>query len=172
MTVTTEELTAAQAAAADDDALEMGRIAGKYLTFYLAGEEYGIEILKVQEIIGMMPITPVPRMPSYMRGVINLRGKIIPVIELRTKFDMDQTEQTVETCMIVVSGRDGEVGVVVDKVSEVLDVAAADIEQAPDLGGQVQSDFILGIGKCEGNVKFLLDIETVIGNAGAVDEVD
>jgi purine-binding chemotaxis protein CheW len=135
---------------------------GKFLTFFLAGEEYGIEILKVHEIIGMMSITAVPRTPEFIRGVINLRGKIIPIIDLRLKLDMEATEQTDETCTIVVQAGELEIGVVVDKVSEVLDIASGDIDDAPAFGGDVRSDYILGIGKSEGRVKLLLDIDRVL----------
>lgn len=135
---------------------------GKFLTFFLAGEEYGLEILKVHEIIGMMPITSVPRTPSFIRGVINLRGKVIPVVDLRLKLAMDSTDQTDETCVIVVQAGGLEIGVIVDKVSEVLDIADTDIEDAPSFGTDVNSDYILGIGKSEGRVKLLLDIDKVL----------
>lgn len=134
----------------------------KFLTFFLAGEEYGIEILKVQEIIGIMPITRVPRTPEFVRGVINLRGKIIAVVDLRTKFNMPQQAQTAETCIIVVQTTGIEMGIVVDKVSEVLDIAAQDIEDTPSLGTDVPTDFILGIGKTQDKVRLLLDIDQVL----------
>lgn len=135
---------------------------GKFLTFFLAGEEYGLEILKVHEIIGMMPITSVPRTPGFIKGVINLRGKVIPIIDLRLKLAMDSTDQTDETCIIVVQAGGLEIGVIVDKVSEVLDIADSDIEDAPSFGTDVNSDYILGIGKSEGRVKLLLDIDRVL----------
>jgi len=135
---------------------------GKFLTFFLAGEEYGLEILKVQEIIGMMPITSVPRTPSFIKGVINLRGKIIPIVDLRLKLEMESKEQTEETCTIVVQANGVEVGLIVDKVSEVLDISEEDIEDAPSFGSSIQSDYILGIGKSEGRVKLLLDIDKVL----------
>lgn len=135
---------------------------GKFLTFFLAGEEYGLEILKVHEIIGMMPITSVPRTPNFIRGVINLRGKVIPIVDLRLKLAMDPTDQTDETCIIVVQAGDLQIGTIVDKVSEVLDIASADIDDAPSFGGSVRSDYILGIGKSEGRVKLLLDIDKVL----------
>jgi purine-binding chemotaxis protein CheW len=137
-------------------------VGGKFLTFHLAGEEYGLEILKVHEIIGMMPITSVPRTPSYVRGVINLRGKVIPIVDLRLKFGMDSKEQTAETCIIVVQANAIETGIVVDSVSEVLDIVSEDIEDAPSFGATVNSDYILGIGKSEGRVKLLLDIDNVL----------
>ncbi|RKY26817.1 MAG: chemotaxis protein CheW [Planctomycetota bacterium] len=136
--------------------------AGKYLTFVLAEEEYGLEILKVREIIGVMDITPVPRTPEFIKGVINLRGKVIPVIDLRLKFGMQEAERTDETCIIVVDVEGVEMGIVVDKVSEVLDIAGGDIEDAPSFGVTVNTDYILGIGKAQGKVKMLLDIGRVL----------
>ncbi len=135
---------------------------GKFLTFFLGSEEYGLEILKVQEIIGMMPVTPVPRTPEYIKGVINLRGKIIPVVDLRMKLGMDSTEITDETCTIVVQVDKLQIGIIVDKVSEVLDIAGEDIDEAPSFGDNAISDYILGIGKSEGKVKLLLDIDKVL----------
>lgn len=134
----------------------------KYLTFALGSEEYGLEILKVREIIGLMEITRVPRMPDFVRGVINLRGKIIPVIDLRLKFGMNEQEDTKETCIIVVDLEDLLIGVVVDKVSEVLDIIADKIEEAPDFGINVDTEFILGVGKCDDNVVMILDIAKVL----------
>ncbi|MBI5878011.1 MAG: chemotaxis protein CheW [Chloroflexi bacterium] len=135
---------------------------GKFLTFFLGGEEYGLEILKVHEIIGAMTITPVPRTPEYIRGVINLRGKIIPIVDVRLKFGMPAVAQTDETCIIVVQAQQTQMGIVVDKVSEVLDIAAGNIEDAPTFGSGVNTDFILGIGKSQGRVKLLLDIDKVL----------
>jgi purine-binding chemotaxis protein CheW len=134
----------------------------KFLTFFLASEEYGLEILKVQEIIGLMPITRVPRTPPFVRGVINLRGKVISVVDLRLKFGMPEKEATSETCIIVVQSAGMEMGVMVDKVSEVLAIAAGEIEDAPSFGTAVNTDYILGIGKSQGKVKLLLDIERVL----------
>ncbi len=136
--------------------------AGKYLTFVLGEEEYGIEILKVREIIGMVDITSIPQTPDYVKGVINLRGKVIPVIDLRLKFAMAAAEQTEETCIIVVDLSGVEVGTVVDKVSEVLNVAAQDIENAPSFGAAVDTDFILGMGKTNDRVTILLNIDKVL----------
>lgn len=137
-------------------------VGGKFLTFFLAGEEYGLEILKVHEIIGMMSITSVPRTPRYVKGVINLRGKVIPVVDLRLKFGMDSKEQTAETCIIVVQANSVETGIIVDNVSEVLDIVSENIEDAPSFGAMVNSDYIRGIGKSEGRVKLLLDIDSVL----------
>lgn len=140
--------------------------AGKYLTFVLAGEEYGLEILRVREIIGYMDITAVPQTPDYVKGVINLRGQVIPVVDLRAKFGMETTEQTEKTCIIVVEISQGaqsiSTGIVVDRVSEVLDIAGGDIEDPPDFGSRVDTDFILGMGKIEDSVKILLDIDKVL----------
>ena len=144
-------------------------LSGKFLTFFLAGEEYGIEILKVQEIIGMMRITAVPRTPSFIRGVINLRGKVIPIVDLRLKFGMAAAAQTEETCIIVVRAQGIEMGLVVDKVSEVSDIAADDIDDVPSFGADVDTDYLLGIAKAEGRVKLLLDIEMVLSTSKVVD---
>lgn len=135
---------------------------GKCLTFVLAKEEYGIEILKVQEIIGMMSVTPIPRTPPCVRGVINLRGKVIPIVDLRLKFGMLALAQTEETCIIVVRVQGREMGLVVDKVSEVLDIAPEDIDDVPSFGAEVHTEYILGIGKAAGKVTLLLAIDRVL----------
>ncbi len=139
---------------------------GKYLTFSLAGEEYGIGILKIKEIIGMMPITTVPQTPEFVKGVINLRGKVIPVIDLRLRFGMDAMDYTERTCIIVVEidGSAGtvQIGIVVDAVSEVLNVNAEDVEETPTFGAKLNTDYILGMAKMEGGVKILLDIDRVL----------
>ena len=141
---------------------DMSALAGKYLTFKLAGEEYGIEILKIREIIGLMDITDVPRMPGYVRGVINLRGKVIPVVDLRTRFGMMSTEDTDETCIIVVDatqdGESSQTGILVDTVSEVLDVAGGQIEKTSAFGAAMDTKFIMGMAKIDGDIKILLDI--------------
>ena len=137
-------------------------LGGKFLTFYLGEEEYALEILKVHEIIGMMPITFVPRTPAFVRGVINLRGKVITVVDLRAKFGMAAVEQTDQTCIIVVQTGGMEMGIIVDKVSEVLNIPGQDIEEAPSFGAGVDTDFILGIGKTSGRVRLLLDIDRVL----------
>ncbi len=140
--------------------------AGKYLTFVLADEEYGLEILRVRELIGYMDITAVPQTPDYVRGVINLRGQVIPVIDLRAKFGMESIEPTEETCIIVVEisqgGKSVSTGIVVDRVSEVLDIAGGDIEDPPTFGSDVDTEFILGMGKIGDSVKILLDIDKVL----------
>ena len=143
---------------------------GKHLTFKLASEEYGVEILKVREIIGVMDITSVPRMPVYMKGVINLRGKVVPIVDLRLKFGLDEIEYTDQTCIIVVDvGR--EIGIIVDTVSEVLDIAGEDIEPPPSMGSSVDTAFICGMGKVGDAVKILLDIEKVL-TADELDDVN
>ncbi len=142
--------------------------AGKYLTFKLAEEEYGVEILKVREINGVMDITTVPQMPVYMKGVINLRGKVIPVIDLRLKFGFEEIEHTEQTCIIVVDvGK--EIGIIVDTVSEVLDIKGESVEQPPAMGGSVDTSFILGMGKVGDAVKILLDIDKVLTTDELVD---
>lgn len=139
---------------------------GKYLTFSLEREEYGIGILKVKEIIGMMKITPVPQTPEYVKGVINLRGKVIPVIDLRLRFGMEAMEYNDRTCIIVVeintaSGR-LHTGIVVDSVSEVLNIKTSEIEDTPTFGARLNTDYILGMAKMGGGVKILLDIDRVL----------
>ena len=146
------------------------RRAGKYLTFVLAGEEYGLEILRVREIIGLMDITSVPRTPPFVKGVINLRGKVIPVIDLRLKFNLEEGTRTEETCIIVVDVGAVEMGIVVDKVSEVLDIAAEEIEDTPSFGVNVTTDFILGMGKTSDKVTILLDIVKVLGSDASLIE--
>lgn len=135
---------------------------GKYLTFALGEEDYGLEILAVREIIGLMEITPVPKTPSYVQGVINLRGKVISVIDLRSKFGMPTIEYTSETCIIVVQMQNIHIGVIIDRVKEVLDITRDQIEPSPNFGCTIDSDFIMGIGKIEDNVKILLDISKVL----------
>jgi len=147
-----------------------GRVAGegKYLTFALGQEEYGLEILKVREIFGYMEITAVPQTPDYVKGVINLRGKVIPVIDLRSKFQMSSTELSDQTCIIVVEigHQEGQIetGIVVDRVSEVLDIAAKDIQETPKFGARIDTQFILGMGKIGSSVKILLDIDRVLSS--------
>ena len=139
---------------------------GKYLTFALDGEEYGIGILKVKEIIGIMPVTAVPQTPKYVKGVINLRGKVIPVVDLRLKFGLEEKSYTDRTSIIVVEidGGTGHVliGIVVDSVSEVLNIKTADMEETPSFGVKMDTDFILGMAKVDGEIKILLDINKVL----------
>jgi purine-binding chemotaxis protein CheW len=139
---------------------------GKFLTFALGREEYGLGITKVREIIGCMEVTAVPRTPAYVKGVINLRGQVIPVIDLRTKFGMDAVPATEETCIVVVEitqeGRKLSTGLIVDRVKEVLNIASESVEDAPDMGVAVDAQFILGLGKVGQSVKILLDIDRVL----------
>jgi purine-binding chemotaxis protein CheW len=148
--------------------------AGKYLTFALGSEEYGIAILKVREIIGYMTITAVPRMPEFVRGVINLRGQVIPVVDLRSRFGMETKETTEQTCIIVVDihheGRSFNAGLIVDRVQEVLDIEQNNIDDAPQFGAGVDTDFILGIGKAGSAIKILLDIDRVLEGMGTLME--
>jgi len=139
---------------------------GKYLTFTLDDEEYGIGILKVKEIIGMMSITSVPQTPEFVKGVINLRGKVIPIVDLRLKFDMEAIPYSERTCIIVVeidsTQKTIQIGIVVDAVSEVLNIREDEIEAAPAFGTKLNTDYILGMAKIEGGVKILLNIDKVL----------
>jgi purine-binding chemotaxis protein CheW len=149
------------------DVTPLADLAGQYLTFVLADETYGVAILKVQEIIGLVDVTKVPRLPDFVRGVINLRGKIIPVVDLRLKFSLAGTEDTDRTCIIVmqVTSSDDEVtmGIIVDEVSEVTDIEAGRIEPPPSFGSAVHGDFIVGMGKLDERVIMLLDVDRVLG---------
>nr|WP_319393356.1 chemotaxis protein CheW [uncultured Desulfobacter sp.] len=142
---------------------------GKYLTFSLESEEYGIGILKVKEIIGMLPITSVPRTPEFVKGVINLRGKVIPVIDLRSKFNMKSTSYNDRTCIIVVEIDAAEstvqIGIVVDTVSEVLNIKEDEIEETPAFGTKLDTRYILGMAKQDGGVKILLNIDKVLSSS-------
>lgn len=148
-------------------------IAGKYLTFTLDNEEYGIALLKVKDIIGMMPITAVPQMPKYVKGVINLRDKIIPVTDLRLRFAMAQSDYSDRTCIIVVEivGADStiQVGIVVDAVSKVMNIKPEEVEASPSFGTKVATDYILGMSNMEGGVKILLDIDRVLATEAVAD---
>ena len=139
---------------------------GKYLTFQLGNEEFGVRVLKVREIMGIQEITAVPQTPCHVKGVINLRGKVVPVIDLRLKFGLPAAEYTQRTCIIVtqVQGESGLVliGVVVDGVSEVLNLAGSEIEDTPDFGEDVAAQYLLGMAKVKGKVKILLDIDKVL----------
>ena len=141
---------------------------GKYLTFTLAEEEYGIGILKIKEIIGMLPISSVPQTPEFVKGVINLRGKVIPVMDLRLRFGMPPIDYSDRTCIIVVEigGQAGTilVGIVVDAVSEVLNIKGDDIEKTPTFGTELNTDYILGMAMMAGGVKILLDIDQVLSS--------
>lgn len=151
---------------ATDPALRSDQRAGKYLTFLIGKEEFGVAVLKVREILGMQDITAVPQTPSYLKGVINLRGKVIPVMDLRLKFGLPNLEYTQRTCIIVVQVKRGctplLMGIIVDEVSEVSTMAPGDIEDTPDFGASVTTAYILGIAKIKGKVKILLDINEVL----------
>lgn len=139
--------------------------AGKYLTFVLEDESYGLEILKVREIIGLMAITPVPKTPDYIKGIVNLRGKVIPVVDLRLKFGLEEVEATDETCIIVIDLGSSTTGILVDTVDEVLDIGGNSIEDSPDFGSSVDTEYILGIAKTDGGVKLLLDIDKALSSS-------
>lgn len=145
--------------------------AGKYLAFLLAKEEYAIPVLKVREIMGVQHITAVPQTPTAVKGVINLRGKVIPVVDLRLKFGLPATEYTQRTCIVVVqlSGDvAGQMGVVVDEVCEVLTLTDGDVEDTPDFGRGVSVPYVTGMAKVKGKVKILLDINHVLSNQDAI----
>ncbi|MDD5759152.1 MAG: chemotaxis protein CheW [Desulfobulbaceae bacterium] len=154
------------AAAAIDNSIGEG-LGGKYLTFSLGTEEYGIVITKIREIIGIMEITAVPHTPDFIKGVINLRGRVIPIIELRMRFGMEVRPYDERTCIIVVDvpGPTGtvQVGMLVDSVSEVVNIGAQDIEPPPDFGVSTDAENIIGMGKIKGKLKILLDVDQVIG---------
>jgi len=143
-------------------------LAGKYLTFVLGEEEYGLDIGMVREIIKIMDITKVPNAPESIKGVINLRDKVISVMDLRIKFRMEPVGYTKETCIIVVDYNSAMMGVIVDTVSEVLDISEDQIEPPPSFGTGIDVNFIIGMGKIKGKVKILLDIRKVLsqGNMG------
>ncbi len=150
-------------------------LAGKYLTFTLERESYGIDVLQVREIIRLTSITPVPQMPAYVKGVINLRGKIIPVIDLRLRFGLGEAGSTDLTCIIVVQvkmpgGNFVQMGLLVDGVEEVMNIAAADIEETPNFGAEIDTEYLLGMAKVKGGVKALLNIQKVL-TAGGLEKV-
>lgn len=136
--------------------------AGKYLTFVLGHEEYGLEISRVREIMGVVPIVALPTVPHYIKGVINLRSMVIPIVDLRLKFGLPEVEYTKETCIIVVDMNEHLTGIVVDAVSEVLDIAEKEIDDSPTFGASVNTKFIIGMGKVKGKVKILIDIALVL----------
>lgn len=150
------------------EALNSQRLAreGKYLTFRLGEEEFGLGILKVKEIIGMMSFTPIPRTPSFVKGVINLRGKVIPVVDLRLKFGLESIPYDERTCIVVVqvAGETGStsIGLVVDAVNEVANIKNEDIEDTPSFGVSLDTAYILGMAKTGEDVRILLDIDRVL----------
>jgi len=160
----------------NDDVLRSKALGGKYLTFSIQGESYGVDVLKIREFIRLIDITAVPQMPAYVRGVINLRGKIIPVLDLRLRFGFDRAERTEHTCIVVVlvtlpDGQSTQMGLIVDAVEEVVNISPGEIEETPDFGTEVATDYFLGMAKIKGAVKALLDIDRVIA-AKAVGEMN
>jgi purine-binding chemotaxis protein CheW len=149
----------------DEARLEAERLSGKYLTFTLGREEFGIHILKVREIIGLMPVTPVPSAPAFVKGIVNLRGKVIPVVDLRVKFAMESMEATEHTCIIMLEvhlqGKTMVFGVIVDSVSEVIHIRGEDIEKPPLVLVHPDRQYILGLAKVNGRVKILLDVDRI-----------
>ena len=149
------------------------QMAGKYLTFFLDKEEYGLQILKVREIMGMLDVTKVPQTASFVLGVINLRGKVIPVIDLRLRFGLPFREADQRTCIIVVavqddSGTESLMSLKVDQVSEVANIGSEDVETTPAFGSEMDSDYIMGMAKVGGRVKILLDINRIINSSQLV----
>lgn len=150
------------------DRPDTSQLAGKYMGFQLGKETFGVEILKVQEIIGMLEVTAVPRTPDFVRGVINLRGKVIPVIDLRRKFNLPDVPDTELTCIVVVqiqaAGDAVTMGIIVDQVSEVMDIAASNCEPTPNLGQSEAENFLLGVGKFNQIVVQLLDVDRILSH--------
>jgi purine-binding chemotaxis protein CheW len=146
---------------------------GKYLSFYAGPEEFAIGVLGVREIMGMQDVTGVPHTPPYVKGIINLRGKVVPVVDLRLKFGMPATEYTARTCIVVVDlqGEAGSVlmGVIVDSVSEVINLSAGEIEDAPDFGEEISIPYLIGVAKSKGKVKLLLNIEKALTTSELAD---
>jgi len=143
------------------------RRSGKFLTFFLKECEYGVEILAVNEIIGMREITAVPQMPPYVLGVINLRGTILPIIDLRLRFGMEAKEATPETSIIVLRLEGVMKGLLVDRVSEVTVISEDEVEDVPSFGSEIDSGFLLGLAKTGDRVRMLLDTESVLAGGAA-----
>lgn len=139
-----------------------GIAGGKFLSFRLFEEDYALDALRVVEIVGIIDITPVPQTPDFVKGVINLRGKVIPVVDLRIRFNMPEENYTDETCIIVVEVGELQMGVIIDTVLEVLDIDSSDIEPPPSFGVEVNTDYIYGMGKIGGKAKILLNIDKVL----------
>lgn len=140
----------------------LARSAGKYLTLFLGEEEYGLDVTKVQEIIRMLPITRVPRAPSFIRGVVNLRGRIVPVLELRARLGMDPVEEARETCIVVVRSGDLTMGIIVDQVRDVLDIQAAEMHDVPDFGVSLDTAYLSGVARRAQRVVLLLEVDRVL----------
>ena len=151
-------------------------LAGKYLTFTLGNEGYGIPILKVKEIIGIMRITDLPNLPSYLKGVVNLRDRVIPIMDLRLKFSMHPQDNTERTCIVVVEVMQPTgailLGLLVDGVSEVVNYTGEEIEAPPALGSDQGGRYILGLAKRNDQVKILLDIDRVVSNEDVISLAD
>ncbi|MEG6584766.1 chemotaxis protein CheW [Dendrosporobacter sp. 1207_IL3150] len=156
----------------EENLMEEDTQRGKFLTFSIGNEFYGIEIANVTEIIGIQPITEVPELPNYVKGIINLRGKIIPVMDVRLRFRKPPREYTDRTCVIVVDIKDVSVGLIVDSVAEVLSISEANIVPPPDLK-TVQNRYIKGIGKVGDEVKLLLDCQRLLSEeeVGSLSEI-
>jgi len=146
----------------DDSSENQDTQEGKYLTFTLGNEEYGIEIRNVTEIIGIQKVTDLPDTPNFVKGVINLRGKVIPVIDVRLRFNLEAKEYNDRTCIIVVNIRSMSVGLIVDTVSEVMDIPDKDVEDPPRVNNKAGSRYIKGLGKVGDNVKILLDTHKLL----------
>ena len=143
--------------------------AGKYLIFVLGAKQYGVEIIKVREILGVPPIIPMPQAPHYIKGVINLRGKVIPIIDTWTKFGISERENTSKTCIIVVDVGGKSIGLLVDTVKEVVNIREEQIEAPPNFGTSAGNDFVRSLGKIGDQVKILLDIDQMLGNLESSD---
>ncbi|MFO7608323.1 MAG: chemotaxis protein CheW [Candidatus Krumholzibacteriia bacterium] len=139
--------------------------AGKYLTFFLGHVSYGLQILRVRELIGLQEITELPQAPTYVKGVINLRDTVIPIVDLRGRFGMPEIEATEQTCIVVVQVESRTIGLLVDRVSEVQDIGAQAIEGPPAIDEGNREGFILGISKAGGRVTLLLDVDRIVGGA-------
>lgn len=144
-------------------ATETAEIAEKYLSFTLGAEQYGVGIQQVNEIIGLVPVTPVPRTPAFVKGIINLRGRVVPVIDLRTKFGMRAADAP-NRCIVILSINDIEVGVIVDAVSDVLRIPTTDVSEVPQFGTDVDTRFLSGIGKHGEQIVLLLDADRLLSN--------
>jgi purine-binding chemotaxis protein CheW len=153
-------------AAAPTASATTASLAGKYLTVVLDNEAYGIAVLKVREIIRLQKITPVPQMPTFVKGVINLRGRVIPIVDLRVKFGL-KAEFAERTCTVVVqvklpNDQNVQMGLIVDSVEEVVTLNATEIEPTPEFGAKIDTSYLLGMAKVKGQVKTLLDIDRVV----------
>ncbi len=136
----------------------------QFVTFCLGDEEYGIEILKVQEIIGLSSITRVPHLPDFIKGVINLRGIVVPVIDLRARFELAMAEYTDRTCIIILKVDDRIFGIIVDTVSEVISISQDNIQPTPSFGSRIRTEFIKGMGKIGERLVILLDVERLLSD--------